>query len=693
MIQLNTLPGQVLDNKYRIERLLGRGGMGAVYLAQHLGTRRMVALKVIVPNKAATTEYLDRFRREAEAAGMLRHPNVVDVTDFGVTDVGGSSIAYLVMEYLDGCDLQMILAEEQRLPVPFAVEILHQTCSAVAEAHRRGIIHRDLKPANIWLEPDRLGGYNVKVLDFGLAKTDGVTIGTTPEASPATGSLPDIVPYTGASSAPSDRGPDPSGAAADEQTRAFPVAGVADEEHEGSTILQPLPADAPDEDAQKTEVQARVSTSENSSSLTRIGSIMGSPGYMSPEQCRGEAVDWRSDIYSIGVIAYEMLTGAKPFAGGDLHAILRQTVEETPAPMKSFRPELPDSVCEVVMKAIAKQPEDRPQSAAVFGSTLRASAMGIGELLKVALTKFTENVGVFMKVFAIGYLPFFAIRLVLNVFAIDNSSTRREIIAFLLLLFVGVVGNFVAMALTRGLSAVVYSLSIAMPASTINFRLLLGRIRATGQNLVKASFVYFGMITLPMTLFGASILFAIFSADRWESRGIVASAGIARIVAIVLAVLFGTLLVRNLPRASMLPIVALVEGTPYRESIARSRALGELDPLLVIGLGLTETIVWFGLQTVRFVALLLVIYVPVERFGSALVDDVDAVELGALVLSMAIEIVIGPLLALVFAALYLKLRLGSGETMESIVSKQFVLPDTPHTGWQQRMQKRLSSQV
>ncbi|MGH9940241.1 MAG: serine/threonine-protein kinase, partial [Blastocatellia bacterium] len=155
---------------YQVLATLGKGGMGAVYLATHLGTRRYVALKVIAPQFMAQPEFVTRFRREAEAAGRLRHPNVVDVTDFGFARLGAAQVAYLVMEYLDGCTLADILAEESRLSLMWVVDILEQVCSAIDEAHQQGTIHRDLKPENIWLEPNRRGGYTVKVLDFGLAK-------------------------------------------------------------------------------------------------------------------------------------------------------------------------------------------------------------------------------------------------------------------------------------------------------------------------------------------------------------------------------------------------------------------------------------------------------------------------------------------------------------------------------------------
>src|SRR5213595_3843597 len=170
MTPLEKYVGQILDDKYRLERLLGMGGMGAVYLATHLGTDRYVALKLIMPQLMRNEEFVARFKREARAAGRLRHPNVVDVTDFGFAHAGQEAVAYLVMEYLDGCTLGDVLAEEKRLPLDWVVDILEQVCSAVHEAHLQGIVHRDLKPDNIWLEPNRLGSYRVKVLDFGIAK-------------------------------------------------------------------------------------------------------------------------------------------------------------------------------------------------------------------------------------------------------------------------------------------------------------------------------------------------------------------------------------------------------------------------------------------------------------------------------------------------------------------------------------------
>src|SRR5712675_2583091 len=320
--------GQVLDDKYRLEKLLGQGGMGAVFLATHLGTERYVALKLIAPQFMRNQEFVERFKREARAAGRLRHPNVVDVTDFGFARAGKERVAYLVMEYLDGCTLSDVLFEENRLPLYWVVDILEQVCSAVHEAHQQGIVHRDLKPDNIWLEPNGLGGYRIKVLDFGIAKL-GEAASVDFENSPVSHSAEDA-----ATLVPSSQPIAATAAAVAEsdirKTIAAPI-----ENLEAPTLIQPSnaseePVEAqPDngdqatrmfQSARSTVAEARLTTLPLSNlggdtGLTRVGAILGTPLYMSPEQCRGEHLDARSDIYSLGIIAYQMLSGSPPFTG------------------------------------------------------------------------------------------------------------------------------------------------------------------------------------------------------------------------------------------------------------------------------------------------------------------------------------------------------------------------------------------
>src|SRR5579864_1104552 len=144
--------------------------MGNVYLATHLGTTRVVAVKVIAPKWAAEPQFLARFQREAQACGRLRHPNIVNVTDFGIAKAASGDMPYLVMEFLDGETLSDFQKANPLLPLPVIADLLDQIGLALAEALRHGIIHRDLKPDNIWLEPNGRGGYTAKVLDFGVAK-------------------------------------------------------------------------------------------------------------------------------------------------------------------------------------------------------------------------------------------------------------------------------------------------------------------------------------------------------------------------------------------------------------------------------------------------------------------------------------------------------------------------------------------
>ncbi len=301
---------ELLDDKYQIEQLLGQGGMGAVYRATHLGTKRTVAVKLIHPQLSTHDQFVARFRREAEAAGRLRHPNVVDVTDFGFAQTSNGPVAYLVMEYLDGCTLAEIVAEEGALPIQWVIDILEQVCSAVEEAHRAGIIHRDLKPDNIWLEPNGRGGYTVKVLDFGLVKLG--------EADHAPATAPQtIVPSTST--------------ATEAETRLHPTT----EDH---TTLIRTPTGLTDSRTPKnrTSQEGRLApafSGTQDENLTAVGSVMGTPFYMSPEQCRGEQLDTRSDIYSLGVVAYRLLTGETPFKGSPEEVIeLHKTAERSANP-------------------------------------------------------------------------------------------------------------------------------------------------------------------------------------------------------------------------------------------------------------------------------------------------------------------------------------------------------------------------
>ncbi|MCA1589907.1 MAG: serine/threonine protein kinase, partial [Acidobacteria bacterium] len=332
-MQISDFEGETLDGKYRLVRELGRGGMGTVYLATHLGTERPVAVKVISPEYMQKGEFIERFRREARAAGRLRHPNVVNVTDFGFAEVSTKGqAAYLVMEYLDGCTLGEILDEEKNLPVGWTLDILEQVCSAVHEAHNQGIIHRDLKPDNIWLEPNQRGGYTVKVLDFGIAKLEehemaaaGATpvfAGATPTYAVAANTtfggafgdetVADLPVGTKVSESATMAEPDSTATliakapASESETAIFNDGDISDEFAKTIPTDEKFALDGASSASNKRQTTGRSVYSSGSAELTRVGAVLGTPLYMSPEQCRGERLDARSDIYSLGVIAYQM---------------------------------------------------------------------------------------------------------------------------------------------------------------------------------------------------------------------------------------------------------------------------------------------------------------------------------------------------------------------------------------------------
>ncbi|MBL8149056.1 MAG: serine/threonine protein kinase [Blastocatellia bacterium] len=334
------LEGEVLDSKYSIETRLGQGGMGYVYLALHLGTRRKVAIKIISPKFMTNLEFVKRFQQEAQAAGALRHPNIVNVTDFGFTQLKNREVAYLVMEYLNGLSLGTFIKRHQKLPLDLVIDITEQICLAVAEAHSKAIIHRDLKPENIWLESNRREGFNVKVLDFGLAKI-----------------------YD-------------------------PEKKLLNEDIENSTENDyvEIEDDSSSEEFSQQQTLKLSKDSEANNSLqllTRAGMIVGTPLYMSPEQCAGQSVSPQSDIYSIGIIVYQMLTGETPFSGST-HSLLQKHIQELPTDISEKSPNIPKPISQLIMSTLAKKPEARPSNALSFALGMKINFEGFPALLKQA---------------------------------------------------------------------------------------------------------------------------------------------------------------------------------------------------------------------------------------------------------------------------------------------------------------------
>ena len=265
---------QVFNDRYEVQRRIARGGMADVYLARDLLLDRPVALKVLFSEFATDPSFVERFRREAQSAANLSHPNIVNVYDSG--EANGTY--FIVMEYVEGRSLAQIIRDEGALSPDRAADIATDIASALGFAHRNGVIHRDVKPGNVLISP--IG--QVKVTDFGIARA--------------------------------------------------------------------------------------VSTQEN---LTQTGTVMGTATYFSPEQARGESVDPRSDVYSLGVVLYEMIAGQPPFSGDNPVSVAYKHVQESPPSLRERNPRLPAPLEAITLKALAKNPANRYASADDLAADLR----------------------------------------------------------------------------------------------------------------------------------------------------------------------------------------------------------------------------------------------------------------------------------------------------------------------------------
>lgn len=587
----------LLDNKYQIEQLLGQGGMGAVYRATHLGTKRTVAVKVIQPQLSAHDQFVARFRREAEAAGRLRHPNVVDVTDFGLAQTADGPVAYLVMEYLDGCSLAEIVSEEGALPIPWVIDILEQVCSAVEAAHQAGIIHRDLKPDNIWLEPNGRGGYTVKVLDFGLVKLRD------------TDQLASTVPQT---------------AAAETDTLFL-----------GSS------------DESATLIKSQAAQDEN---LTAVGSVMGTPFYMSPEQCRGEQLDTRSDVYSLGIVAYRLLTGETPFKGSAQEVIELHKTAAAPSVREKNR-KVPRKMAGIVMSALAKDPAQRPQSAAGFASALRASWEGPTHLLRQAFALYSEHFPTFFKIALLGYAPF-TLLAVLNFFSDWFINPERmsptQLMTYAAVWFLTIVVSllFAYFFVSAATVPVVVQLMIA-PLRPVRIKSVLAALKRRWRIFAVTS-----LLVMTLILLGSVLLV---------------------IPGLIAAIVFG-----------LYGPVVIMEQHGVRGTLRRSRTLSRraLVTVLVI------TVVQFALPiAIGKAAVSTDLTLHLNDDFSPKQFGFNFSASGGSVFFQLLNVFVTPLTTIMASLLYLKTRKAGGESLRD-ASDQFEALDIPRSKWQARMKSR-----
>ena len=704
MFGLERFIGEVLDGKYQLERLLGQGGMGAVYLATHLGTERPVALKLITPEFMRNDEFVERFKREARAAGRLRHPNVVDVTDFGFAEVGAQRVAYLVMEYLDGCTLGDVLAEESRLPLDWVVDILEQTCSAVDEAHQQGVVHRDLKPDNIWLEPNRFGGYRVKVLDFGIAKLADAagdyataanelpaSTGTREEQQPAPQaglqSQLDAVQESialaasslgrggsggGSSRGSTSQGNSSPGGASEAATRlqlsneseaeqpqtllfATPATRPQPGQHEHTAAGQTPRATQAESDSDKTRLldpatggreQAHEMQTAAAAGVTRVGAILGTPLYMSPEQCRGQRLDARSDIYSLGVIAYQMLTGETPFAG-DMVSVMRQHMEKPPPPLREKNRKVKKKVARQVMAALRKNPAERPASAAGFASALRGSSEGIGSLLTRAFALYSEHFPKFLRISFLAHLPVIAMVIVmLGLDALQRANVLPKLLTLALVIIAGllnIVVGFLSTSVITAMTALIVTQLHLAPMRPISLRDALAVLKRRWRPFLRTS------VRVSLTV----------------------------MVGFVLLIIPGIIL---MIRYTLYAPVVLMEGLEKRAALKRANELSRRSRRTVIAL-------LFIQLALPFIMGAIVGFLSFKMKGGDLQINTGSKALGHF--APLFNIITVPLISITTALLYLKMRQLGGETFKETL-EQFESVEAPRSRWQQRMRRRLT---
>lgn len=716
--------GQTLDDKYRIERELGRGGMGTVFLAIHLGTERPVAVKVIAPQYMERPEFVERFRREAKAAGRLRHPNVVDVTDFGFAETPAGRVAYLVMEYLDGCTLGEILDEEKNLPVGWTLDIIEQVCSAVHEAHQQGIIHRDLKPDNIWLEPNLRGGYTVKVLDFGIAKLEthvSVDTGefsasgrvglrssaaaTFAEKAGVTAIHDSISPTLISESAtaiqfvPNDSSLESvvgDGATALLETE---DGGYSDADFIGTRLI----GDSADSNQSRNETGVP-DNPQNTSALTRVGAVLGTPLYMSPEQCRGEKLDPRSDVYSLGIITYQMLSGKTPFTG-DFTKVMDAHRDLPPPPLKARK--VRRKLKGIINGALAKDPNDRPPSAEAFANALKSRSEGIWDLLRRAIMIYTEHLPKFLGLTLLIYLPFILATLLSSTqglgYAFDGSSGMDNpgniifVVLTVLTSFIAVFCGYLAIGTITWLVNQIY----AVPLRPVRIR---PALRATGKawkgllgtNLLSTLTILLGLV---MCILPGIVLFVLLPlvAPVVMMEGLRGFAAMKRSKTLVLrslrtttaavAILFFVpLVVGGVTGAMIALVVDKVTEISEKVTAAANAENGE-KPFAVQTASNERATNGSGEMIKIQTGNGREIVVDSAKRAENKMERVARESLTALIM-LPFQIVFTSLFAIMFALLYLKTRQAGGENLKDLFI-QFEETEQPRKKWQERVRERL----
>ncbi len=345
--EANGLVGKKVSH-YRVLEVIGGGGMGLVYKAEDLKLGRRVALKFLPEELATDSITLQRFDREARTASSLNHPHICTI--YEVEEYEGQP--FIVMELLEGETLRdRLAASEGALGLEEILDIALQVTDGLADAHERGIIHRDIKPANIFITNKGV----CKILDFGLAKLVEAPTMEEPGFRPANGE-PDL----------KGRGFSRAVAAS-----SFEVSGL-----QPRPGLEPATNDKNDAFNGTPEGVPFQSPSSADATLTRTGSAMGTAGYMSPEQVRGEKLDARTDIFSFGLVLYEMATGQRAFSGETAAVVHEAIVNDTAITARELNPTLPAKLLTVIDKALEKDRERRYQSAAEMRADLTAATSG-----------------------------------------------------------------------------------------------------------------------------------------------------------------------------------------------------------------------------------------------------------------------------------------------------------------------------